>query len=286
MTTGMAIDDKTLVPAPSGTLYDMATMLVKSGLLPREFNTAEKATAALVVARDLRLGPSAILVGDLYVINGRVALTTRRMLAMIYASGLVDVELDWDEPTQTATVTMRRKDGSGAYTSVWDYEFAQQTRANWDSEHNREKIGWRFYRRFMLFHRAISEAAQFCCPDVIGHAYTPDELDIPEHMVYDPVQQTDHRLPEPGAQKRTGRLSDAWLEDPRARDAFWTWCESVKLDKATVLAELGVSSLEAYTGTRRDAFNKLIAYVANRTERQEAELEALAQDQEDDHGTD
>lgn len=280
----LAKRDSSSIPARVDELLELGRVLVKSNLLPASFKTPEAVVAALLVCRDLGLGPSALLAGDVYVVNGRVALTTRRMLAMIYASGKVDVEIKYDHDRDAAVVTMKRRDGSASYTAVWDDARVSSTRANIDPRGGKEKIVWTRYRWLMKIHRAVSEAAQFVCPDIIGQAYVSDELDITTHDVYNPIDDVDIDVVDGSVVDETETTAAAtrWVDSPARRKKFWAWaCLELSLSRDQVLEALGVENLLDYDGSAEDAKNAIERYIRENVaeEVRDAETEEVA-DQE------
>lgn len=252
-------------------IMQMGQVLARSGLLPRGLDTPEKAVAALLAARDLGLGPAAVLAGDIYVTGSGVALTTRRMLAMIYASRLVDVEIRYDEERQAAIVTMRRRDIAVSYTATWDEEKVRLAGADIDPKTGQQKPAWKRYRWLMKIHRAVSEAAQFVAPDIIGQSYIPDELDLPEATVYNPIADTAVEV----ASEETAATEKApdwhWIDDDATRRRFWAWCKSeMHLTEDEVHEALGVPSVHLFRGTKADAYNLIRDYADRKTELAEA----------------
>ena len=258
------VDETRNLPAPRsdlGYLMQQAKVLAKSGLMPRGLQTPEKVAAALMVARDLGLGPAAVLMGEIYVTGSGVALVTRRMLAMIYQSKLVDVDIKYDRATQTATVRMRRRDLDVEYTAVWDEAKVKAAQADISPKTKQVKETWRKYRWLMKIHRAVSEAAQFVAPDIIGGCYVPDELDIPQRQVYDPLSGQVLDVEPEEAETEEPAPDYHWIDDDGARRRFWRWCKvQMSLTEDQVHEALGVESVRDFDGTEQDAYRIIAEY--------------------------
>ena len=260
---------------PVGDALELGGLLARSGLLPKGLATPERATAAIIMSRELGLGAGAILRGEIYVTGAGVALCSRLMLALILRSGLVDISFSNDREKGIAQVTMSRRDVQCTYTATWDDKRVAESRANIDPKTGQEKPAWKFHRQLMKLHRAVSEAAQFVCPDLIGQVYVPDELNLPVR-VENGEQFVDMTPDEPSAEPLLYDVPEEhWLHDETTRKRFWRFCgQDLGLCEAEVHEALGVDSVYAFAGSREEAYNKLCAYAKQLQERMEAAVAA------------
>ena len=279
---------KELIPQPAqqpvGDALELGGLLARSGLLPKGLATPERATAAIVMARELGLGAGALLRGEIYVTEAGVALCSRLILALVLRTGLVDVIYNSDPASGTVSVTMKRRDVQCEYTAVWDDKRVEESKANVNPRTGQEKPAWKFHRQLMKLHRAVSEAAQFTCPDLIGQVYVPDELNLPVR-VENGEQFVDTTPDEPEGEPLLYNVpGEHWLADETTRRRFWRFCgQDLGLGEDEVHEALGVDSVYAFAGTRQEAYNLLCAYAKNLQERMEAAVAASLKPDEEAH---
>ena len=261
--------------APTTDALELGGLLARSGLLPKGLATPERATAAIIMARELGLGAGAVLRGEIYVTEAGVALCSRLILALVLRSGLVDVVYSNDVEHGTVSVTMRRRDVQCEYTATWDDKRVEGSHANINPRTGQEKPAWKFHRQLMKLHRAVSEAAQFVCPDLIGQVYVPDELNLPVR-VENGEQFVDMTPDEPSAEPLLYDVPEEhWLHDETTRKRFWRFCgQDLGLCEDEVHEALGVDSVYAFAGTRQEAYNLLCAYARQLQERMDAAVAA------------
>ena len=260
---------------PTTDALELGGLLARSGLLPKGLATPERATAAIIMSRELGLGAGAILRGEIYVTGAGVALCSRLMLALILRSGLVDISFSNDREKGIAQVTMSRRDVQCTYTATWDDKRVAESRANIDPKTGQEKPAWKFHRQLMKLHRAVSEAAQFTCPDLIGQVYVPDELNLPVR-VENGEQFVDTTPDEPEGEPLLYTVPEEhWLRDETTRKRFWRFCgQDLGLSEDEVHEALGVSRVYEFAGTRQEAYNLLCAYAKKLQERMDAAVAA------------
>ncbi len=110
-------------PARFGTLKQMASILVKSGFLPRAIKTDEQVLTILIKGWELGLPPMEAVTG-IAVIDGKPAVSPQLMLALINRSGqLRDLVIDGDDAKCTVTMTRR---GRRAHTETFSIADAQR----------------------------------------------------------------------------------------------------------------------------------------------------------------
>lgn len=80
---------RAIVPADIDQAYRLATLVVRSGMAPKAFDTAEKATVAIMHGLEVGLTPMAAL-QSIAVVNGMPTIWGDGMLALIQGSGLLE----------------------------------------------------------------------------------------------------------------------------------------------------------------------------------------------------
>lgn len=159
-----------------GHYKQIASEMIKSGLLPPTLNTPEKVITVIMTGRELNV-PMMESVRGINVISGKPALSPQLMLAMINRSGQLE-DLDIDSQPTYCKVTMQRK-GRTPHTAKFGEEEAKAMGLLYRD--NYKKQAPNMYRW-----RAISACARVVFPDVIGGLYTPEEIqshaDVEETM--------------------------------------------------------------------------------------------------------
>lgn len=147
----------------------LAEVFVKSGMFP-DLKTQCQAVVKIIAGREYGLTPLQA-VTELYMVNGRVAMSAKLIAAAIKKSGKYDYHIEkmdneecaisFFEVTQEAKV----KIGESSFTIK---DAAKAGIVN--------KAVWQNYPKQMLFARAISMGGRTFCPDIIT-AYTPEEAE-------------------------------------------------------------------------------------------------------------
>lgn len=157
------------VQTPLSDQLAQADFFVKSGFMPKHFDTVPKVYAAITLGQELGLAPWAAL-NNIFVIGGKPSINANLMLSLIQSSGLL-TEFDVDVNEARAIVKMSRR-GVGSYTSTFGMDDAK--RAGLLSGNNSRM--WNTYPKAMLKARAIADCARTLFADVLLGMYTPDEL--------------------------------------------------------------------------------------------------------------
>ncbi len=160
-----------VLPSPQqwATMMEMASTLVKSGLLPKSIDTPAKATAVILKGRELGI-PAMQSFAHIYIIEGKPTCSSELLLALLARGG---VTWNWvaDGSGDAAEITFNRQ-GFASFTSSFSMEDAK--RANLLN-----KQTWKSYPANMLRARAISNGARMIGPDLLaGMSYTPEELGV------------------------------------------------------------------------------------------------------------
>ena len=168
MNTALAVRPSTL---PSDgewrTMMQMATELVRSGMLPAHIKSPAAAVAVIQKGRELGIAPMYAL-SNIIVIQGKPTANAELMAALIYRDHGDDA-LDYEESTvERCTIAYKRRNASKRSKHTFtqaDAKAAGLSGGNWAK-----------YPAAMLRARCISAVARMGFPDSIGGMYTPEEL--------------------------------------------------------------------------------------------------------------
>ena len=175
----IALDDSGLIDVKTlEDQYRVANMFVKSGLLPRQYDTPEKVITGMQFARELGLKPLTAL-RQIAIINGSPSLFGDLPLSLVYASGLLEYidefYLDKDRKRiSTANENVNAK--------VWAHvtivkrrgeereheSFFSVDDANIAGLYAKKDSIWNKYEKDMLKYRARARALKNKFPDVLG----------------------------------------------------------------------------------------------------------------------
>jgi hypothetical protein len=159
------IDSWARVFAP---LVQLAEHVAPTEFVPRALRgNAPAAAAAMLYGRELGMGPMLSL-QNVHVIEGTPTLKPQQMRAMVLRAGH---DIDFREHTRARCVLAGRRKGQTGYTIVeWTMEDAREMNLV-------HKSNWKRMPRQMLVARATGELCRMIFADVIGGAYTPEEID-------------------------------------------------------------------------------------------------------------
>lgn len=169
-----------IIPKNIEESYRYATAIHKSGLAPKQFDSAEKIMVAMQMAQELQLPPLTAL-KSMYVINGTPALFGDLPLALVRKSGLLEyiketqfdatgkeisaANSNLDEEVHSAQCIVKRKgDPSETIRSI---SWVEAQRAELDKNYGKEKTTYKLFRKRMLQMRSRSTALKDVFPDVL-----------------------------------------------------------------------------------------------------------------------
>lgn len=160
-----------LMPATFGEKYQMAQLLVKSGLIPQSLNTPEKVCVALQWGHELQLSPM-VAVNNITVVNGKPTLSADVMSAVVKRSPEYG-GIEWLQMTDEVAecVVIRRGNGYEEKTHS-KYTIQDAAKAGLTG-----KDVWKKYPRRMLKHRCLSYALRDAFPDILAGLYNPEEME-------------------------------------------------------------------------------------------------------------
>ena len=141
--------------------------------IPDRWETVPQAIAGVKMGEELGILPMHSL-AELYIVNGKVAMSGKAQLALILRAGhmLVTTEMS---PTRGAVMAKRRDTYSGELVDVGEYEFTWE-----DAEraHLAKQDTYVDYPADMLLWRAIGRASKFAFSDVCTGLMLPSELGL------------------------------------------------------------------------------------------------------------
>jgi hypothetical protein len=152
--------------------------LIDTPAIPDRYETVPDALAAIFTGREMGLPPMTAL-SQLYIVDGKVALEGKTMLALIYRAGhkvhctLTTTEAKvvayrWDDKAFPSD------DRPGAYYEAGVFTFTMEdaiTAGLWENDN------YQHYPADMLGWKAVARAARFAYPDIIIGGYNPEDVD-------------------------------------------------------------------------------------------------------------
>lgn len=156
-------------------MLELATIWIKSGLLPSSIKTPEQAVVIALKGKELNLPPMASF-EMIDVIMGKPALKPKGMSAMVRKGGvkyqtIKDFEPVFDEEGKKIDMeTVIRFYRDGLEENV-RYTYKDAAALGLTSKDN-----WKKQPGIMMYWRCFSKGANRVCPDLIGGLYTTEEL--------------------------------------------------------------------------------------------------------------
>lgn len=155
-------------------MREQADILVKSGFLPPDLNTAEKVIAVLLTGREIGVPPMQAVRG-IHVVNGRPSLSAELMLALAYQN-IAGFRFKIEMTTNEICKIVASRPGGDPVTimfTIGDAERAGLARGQ----------NWIKYPAAMLRARATSAVLRIVAPDAIRGFHTPEEMGRAERDV-------------------------------------------------------------------------------------------------------
>ena len=171
----VSVNSASLMPQTFEQKYQMASVLVKSGLIPQGLNTPEKVCVALQWGHELGLSPM-VAVNNVAVINGKPTLSADIMAAVAKRAPEYG-GIEWIKNTDTeAECKITRILANGKTESI-------TSRFTIDDAVKAGLAGrdvWKKYPKRMLKHRCLSYGLKDMFPDILAGLYTPEEMESVE----------------------------------------------------------------------------------------------------------
>lgn len=197
-------------------MMEQAETLVRSGLLPRAINTAEKAIVIMAKGKELGI-PSMHAFSHIHIVDGKPTMSAELMLTMI-VKHCPDARISYLQNDSDACRLEASRRAMGK--SIFAFSKSDAAQAGLMKKDN-----WQKYTRAMLRSRAISEMGRAMFPDALcGISYTPEEiggevevLESGEIVVVPEVVEKPVEKPKPA------KGSNLFVDTPIA----WQWLETM-----------------------------------------------------------
>lgn len=154
-------------------------IFAKSGMFP-DIKSQAQAVVKILAGKELGLSPFESM-ASIYIVNGKLALTSKAMAGLIKKSKSYDYvvkKLDNEE----CLISFIKGDTEIGVSSFSSKDAAKAGLINKDV--------WKNYPRNMLFARAVSNGIRWYCPEVISGYYTTEELEDLGEAVGQPIKTT------------------------------------------------------------------------------------------------
>lgn len=158
--------NQALAPTTFDQVMQQATMLYRSGMLPKSISSVEQVYAIITLGAEMGIG-GWLALNTINVIQGKPTISPQLMLALINNSGQVE-DFAIDTTDDRAIVTMQRK-GRSPHTEIFTVDDARALGLLSKDNYTKQ-------RKTMLKWRAIAACARIVYPDIILGLYTPDEM--------------------------------------------------------------------------------------------------------------
>jgi hypothetical protein len=195
--------------------------------------------AMFVMLYGVELGlPPITALRTIHVVDGKLVVSGQAMLSLMLRAGVRVQMPNPGEVRDSATVVVTRPGGE---PQAFTY-----TRAMAEAAGLTGKLNWQRYPSEMLCWRALSTAARFACPDIVGGLYTPDEIaDVAVNEEGEIVENaTTPSAPPPAlAPAPTPAVEEPWHRDPVKVARIIEYAREKGLtfeDEDSLLATLGV----------------------------------------------
>lgn len=201
----------------------IATVLLKSGFLPKAYETPEQVLATMLTAHELDI-PMMQALRTVDIIQGQPTLSPELMLALIQRTGELEKRTIEDDG-RTCTVTMKRR-GMDAHAESFGMDDADRMLTSEYRDNKRvtiklsEKHNWKSQPKTMRKWRAIGACARVVFPDVLGGMYLRDEVENIVEDTADAVYEDEPNVPKPVPVEVAAGVTLPTF-DPRAERITW-----------------------------------------------------------------
>jgi hypothetical protein len=154
-----------LVPKELQESMNLGEVFVKSGMFP-DLKSQAQAVVKILAGKEYGLSPLQSIT-ELYMVNGKIAMSAKLIAAAIKKSGKYDYHIDVMD-NETCTISFFQDKVKLGESSFTIKDAAKAGIVNKDV--------WKNYPKQMLFARAVSMGGRSFCPDIIT-AYTPEEVE-------------------------------------------------------------------------------------------------------------
>lgn len=141
-------------------------VFAKSGMFP-DVKSQAQAVVKILAGKELGLSPFEAM-GNLYLVNGKLSLTSKAMAGLIKKSKKYDYIIKKLDDTECILSFVKDDTEIGIST----FTFKDAAKAGLVN-----KDVWKNYPRNMLLARAISNGCRWFCPEIISGYYSTEELE-------------------------------------------------------------------------------------------------------------
>lgn len=145
----------------------LGEVFAESGMFP-DIKTQAQAVVKIMAGKELGLSAFESM-ASIYIVNGKLALTSKAMSSLIKKSKKYDYKIEKIDDTECSITFINSEDKSSIGTSTFTFKDAAKAGLV-------NKDVWKNYPKNMLFARALSNGARFYCPDSICGYYATEEL--------------------------------------------------------------------------------------------------------------
>lgn len=166
----------------------LGEVFAKSGMFP-DVKSQAQAVVKILAGKELGLSPFESM-ASIYVVNGRLALTSKAMSGLIKRSKRYDYVIKKLDEKECTIAILREEQEIGIST----FTMADAAKALLVNKEN-----WKSYPKNMLFARAISNACRFYCPEIISGYYVTEELEDLGEVITPAKTTVSVEVPKPNA---------------------------------------------------------------------------------------
>lgn len=144
----------------------IGSIFAESKMFP-DIKTQAQAMVKILAGKELGISPFESM-ASIYIVNGKLALTSKSMSALIKRSKKYDYRVEKLDEIECVISFHNGENELGKSTFAFK-DAAKAGLANKDV--------WKSYPKNMMFARALSNGCRWYCPDVISGYYTTEELE-------------------------------------------------------------------------------------------------------------
>lgn len=141
-------------------------VFAKSGMFP-DVKSQAQAVVKILAGKELGLSPFESM-ASIYVVNGKLALTSKAMAGLVKRSKKYDYVIKKLDDKECILSFVK----DDAEIGISTFTFADGAKAGLVNKDN-----WKNYPRNMVFARALSNGCRWYCPEVVSGYYTTEEIE-------------------------------------------------------------------------------------------------------------
>lgn len=160
----------------------LGEVFAESGMFP-DIKTQAQAVVKIMAGKELGLSAFESM-ASIYIVNGKLALTSKAMASLIKRSKKYDYTVDSLSETECSISFYDTSTPDHRPLGISTFTFKDAAKAGLVN-----KDVWKNYPKNMLFARTLSNGARFYCPDAICGYYAEEELQDLEQAPISPMTQ-------------------------------------------------------------------------------------------------